>query len=958
MAPSAANASTYRWELDANGDWNNPANWVVVEGPAGAGYPNLPADVAVFDVDPTAHRTITIPDGVTITVGRIEFDENSPNFGLQIARAGTGILVLDNAGEDAVIVSTGGASSLALPIQLNADLVVSGRVSTSGISESGGSRNLTLTSGDLVMLSQANSYTGTTTIADGSLTALPSVDVRIPGVLIVGDGVGAASSASFSGAQTAVNPASPITVNADGSASFGNLVASPNTVQIGAVTVHGGKVAIDNTLSQLTMASLTMEGGVVDVAFGLPTLIVSGDVTATSTAAGPARIFSTRPPAVPGQWTPGMLKLPSATNDFTVADGPQPVDFIIDLRIVGANTGESLRKLGPGVAQLTAVNTYTGATQILGGTLQVNGTQGASTVSVDTQAVLEGTGTVGAIATASQARVSPGGDALGILRSGSLNLVAGSVLPIDIAAGTAGSGYDQIQVTGTVTITSASLVLRTAFLLPANGAFTIIQNDGADAVAGTFDGLPEGASITAPSGATFVISYLGGDGNDVELVNNTPLTYFLSEGATGTFFDEDLLIANPNTAAAPITMTFFLTGGGTNVQQRVVPAKSRLTVNVNEIPGLETTSPSVEVRSDNRLTLAVDRTMFWDRATHYGGHTANAVPRPEKEWLFAEGVQNDFFHTFLLLGNPNNSIVTATVTFLREGEPSVVKDFDLPARSRVTVDAADHAELVGRSFGMTVKTPLAIGAERAMYFASSPTRPWTGGHANEGSSTASTSWFHPEGASGVFFNTFILISNPQDTPAEVTYKFLLPDGESVQTTRTIQAKQRLTLNPVDVGDARLLDTAFSTVVTSDVPVVSERAMYWPGGDTPFGEGHASSGLTTTSLDWLLAEGRVGGPSAYTTYILLANPQNTVANVTVTFLRETGDPIVKNYTVDPTSRFNIDVGGMVPELQNESFGTRIEVTNDVPIAVERSMYWNAEGRFWAGGSNALGSSIPR
>ena len=44
--------------------------------------------------------------------------------------------------------------------------------------------------------------------------------------------------------------------------------------------------------------------------------------------------------------------------------------------------------------------------------------------------------------------------------------------------------------------------------------------------------------------------------------------------------------------------------------------------------------------------------------------------------------------------------------------------------------------------------------------------------------------------------------------------------------------------------------------------------------------------------------------------------------------------------------------MVPELQNESFGARIEVTNNVPIAVERSMYWNAEGRFWAGGSNAL------
>ena len=34
------------------------------------------------------------------------------------------------------------------------------------------------------------------------------------------------------------------------------------------------------------------------------------------------------------------------------------------------------------------------------------------------------------------------------------------------------------------------------------------------------------------------------------------MTYYLSEGATGGFFDEDVLIANPNDAAAPVTLTF------------------------------------------------------------------------------------------------------------------------------------------------------------------------------------------------------------------------------------------------------------------------------------------------------------------------------------------------------------------------------------------------------------------
>jgi len=81
-------------------------------------------------------------------------------------------------------------------------------------------------------------------------------------------------------------------------------------------------------------------------------------------------------------------------------------------------------------------------------------------------------------------------------------------------------------------------------------------------------------------------------------------------------------------------------------------------------------------------------------------------------------------------------------------------------------------------------------------------------------------------------------------------------------------------------------------------------------------------------------------------------------VTVTYLREGGTPIVKQYTVAPTSRFNIDVKTVVPELQGTSFGARIEVTNNVPIAVERSIYWDAKDVFWAGGSNALATPLPQ
>ena len=83
-------------------------------------------------------------------------------------------------------------------------------------------------------------------------------------------------------------------------------------------------------------------------------------------------------------------------------------------------------------------------------------------------------------------------------------------------------------------------------------------------------------------------------------------------------------------------------------------------------------------------------------------------------------------------------------------------------------------------------------------------------------------------------------------------------------------------------------------------------MYWPGAAQPWGEGHNSFGVVDAGTKWGLAEGRTGGPLKFHTYILLANPQTTDANVTVTFLRESGAPVTQTYTVPKTSRFNIDI----------------------------------------------------
>jgi hypothetical protein len=79
---------------------------------------------------------------------------------------------------------------------------------------------------------------------------------------------------------------------------------------------------------------------------------------------------------------------------------------------------------------------------------------------------------------------------------------------------------------------------------------------------------------------------------------------------------------------------------------------------------------------------------------------------------------------------------------------------------------------------------------------------------------------------------------------------------------------------------------------------------------------------------------------------------------MTFLRENGTTVVKDYTVAPTSRFNVPVTSFVPELRDEAFGVVIAVQNGVPIAVERAMYNDdAAGTWWAAGTNATATKLP-
>jgi subtilisin-like proprotein convertase family protein len=425
--------------------------------------------------------------------------------------------------------------------------------------------------------------------------------------------------------------------------------------------------------------------------------------------------------------------------------------------------------------------------------------------------------------------------------------------------------------------------------------------------------------------------------------------YTLAEGATGTFFDLDVTVANPNDALAGIRMDYLQEGAPPVSIDVAIASASQHQQRVDDV--VPAAAVSTVVKSLAGLPLAIERTMIWDE-NGYGGHGGTAAA-PATRWLFAEGSQG-FFNTYILLANAGASESVVTMNFLLEGGGVVTHGVNVPPGARRTIFAGDIAGLVNQSFGLDIAATQPILAERAMYLPG--VRLFEGGHGAAGVNRPERKWFLAEGATGSFFETFVLIGNPNGDAANVTLTYLLPAGETVTQPVEVAANGRLTIN-VETVDQRLADTAVSTTITSDRPIVVERAMYWPDITLGWQEAHNSFGLTEAGLRWGVADGRIGGARAFQTYILLSNPNPVAAEVEVRFLKAS-QVETRNYTLPPTSRWNINAAVDVPELGDGVFSAEVRVVNYQPIAVEKAMYWNDTGGvIWAGGTGVTATLLP-
>ncbi len=307
-------------------------------------------------------------------------------------------------------------------------------------------------------------------------------------------------------------------------------------------------------------------------------------------------------------------------------------------------------------------------------------------------------------------------------------------------------------------------------------------------------------------------------------------------------------------------------------------------------------------------------------------------------------LQEQNFDEYLLLQNPNDTNANVYVTYMMPGGHQWQDYYAMAPYSRHTVYV--NSILQNTELSMKVDSDVPVVAERAMYFDFRGSG-MKGGHTSTGSTEARRLWYLAEGYCGGDFESWILLQNPGELPANVHVRYFGNQGVVEEQDYHLEPQSRFSIS---VDSVPGLETAeFSAEITSDLPVVAERAMYFGAGDR--GGGSCSPPLAVLAEKWYFAEGYTGG--LFDTWLLVVNPhEDKTAQVEVTFMLPGGANKQHSLRVPPLSRGTIHVDDL-PDLQATDVSALI--TSDIPVAAERAMYFNYGGR--RGGHDSAGALSP-
>jgi len=552
LGPSRAFAGSATWNVNpGDGDWNKPANWTP------ATVPNGPGDIATFDF--SISPSVSLSENTEVS--SLVFSAGAATY-LITARPGRALTISDtgitnNSGQlQSFATMINGAGSPGEIFFLNG---ASAGSSTAFLNQGGGALGHgtsffdTATAGNGTFTNAGGSVFGGLTQFFDSSTAGNGTFINLDS----GIGLGGAGHTQFfdtstAGHATITNEPGrtgfifPGTVFFDDTSDAAeSLITSNGTDQVFAT----GAFATFDTASSAGNATIIANGGSVSgatTAFlghstaGSAMLIARGNSSQSgglitfqeSSAGGLSRIklvgngtldisLHDAPGVTIGSLEgKGVVQL--GANRLTVGNNDRDTNFGGVIEGTGA-----FIKSGRGRVILNGASTYTGGTVIRGGTLLVAQQGGSATGNGPVQ-VNKGTlGGAGRIA--GPVTVGNGTDA-GVFLSPGLDgknpaalflqstLTFHSFAAYNVTLDSTSTTVDQVAATGVTIESGATAFVRDigTNMIPVGTAFTIISNTSTSSIAGTFANLADNSSFTL-NGNNFLVSYSGGDGNDLTL---------------------------------------------------------------------------------------------------------------------------------------------------------------------------------------------------------------------------------------------------------------------------------------------------------------------------------------------------------------------------------------------------------------------------------------------------------
>lgn len=290
----------------------------------------------------------------------------------------------------------------------------------------------------------------------------------------------------------------------------------------------------------------------------------------------------------------------------------------------------------------------------------------------------------------------------------------------------------------------------------------------------------------------------------------------------------------------------------------------------------------------------------------------------------AEGTTDWGFDEYISIENPGISTANVSLTYQTKGGPITGPAISMAPKSQTTVNPRETVGNTDFSTKVICTNGKTISADRTMT--------WNAGSGEEGhcaigiTSPAKT-WYLAEGSSAWGFECYLLIQNPGTSPANCTLTYMVEGGSPITVPVQVPAGSRGTWNIADHIGSR----DASIKVTSDQNVIPERAMYRNNRR----EGHDSTGTTTPANDYYLAEGAIGYDVGYITYVLVQNPNDNPADVSLVYMTGAGQIAGPSFQMAANSRKTIRVNDQLPPGTDVS----TKVHGSQPIIAERAMYWN-------------------